>query len=409
MVKAASAQDAETTARRDGSDGGGTAADCFGRDVFEGSDPEAAVPPEPLREPRAPLRRFVTEHRVAVGLFLGALVITLFIVAVLPQITGIGTTLDRLGHGNVLWLAVGAGLEAASIAGYIVLFRAVFSCEGTRIGWKASYEITMAGVVATKLFAAAGAGGIALTAWALRAAGLPGRTVARRMAGFEIILYSVFMLALVIVGLGLGTGVMGTQASWSVSYLPAAFGAVVIVLALAAGLLPARFEQVVARGSAQRGRLGRLVARLAPVPAAVRDGVAIARELIREGNPGLLGALAYWAFDIATLWAAFRAFGAAPPLPAVIMGYYVGQLANAIPLPGGIGGVEGGMIGCFIALGVNAGGALIAVFAYRAISFWLPTIPGTVAYLQLRRLIGRWRASDAPAEAGAEAPVPQGA
>ncbi len=376
---------------------GKVASDCFGRDVFEGSDPEARTAPARLTVPRRPIRRFVSEHRVAVGLFAAALVITLFIVAVLPQITGIGSTLKRIGRGNHAWLAVGVGLECLSIGGYIALFRAVFSCEGTLIGWKASYEITLAGVVATKLLAAGGAGGIALTAWALRASGLSGRTVTRRMAGFEIILYAVFMLTLVIVGLGLGTGVIGSQAPWAVGYLPAAFGAVVIAIATSALLVPDRFEHAVARGAARRGRLGRLIARLASVPPAVRDGMATAIGLVRDHDPALLGAIAYWGFDIATLWASFRAFGAAPSVPVVIMGYFVGQLANAIPLPGGIGGVEGGMIGCFIALNVNAGAALVAVFAYRAISFWLPTLPGALAYLQLRMRIARWRATERPA------------
>jgi uncharacterized protein (TIRG00374 family) len=142
-----------------------------------------------------------------------------------------------------------------------------------------------------------------------------------------------------------------------------------------------------------RPRMRKLLGRLATVPAAMRDGMATSSGLLREANPGLLGAVAYWTFDIAALWASFRAFGAAPSIFAVIMGYYVGQLANAIPMPGGIGGVEGGMIGCFIALGVNGGAALIAVFAYRAISFWLPTIPGAIAYLQLRRRIAAWRDS----------------
>lgn len=61
------------------------------------------------------------------------------------------------------WLGLGVVLEALSLGGYVALFRTVFSCHGARIGWKASYQITMAGVVATKLFAAAGAGGVALT------------------------------------------------------------------------------------------------------------------------------------------------------------------------------------------------------------------------------------------------------
>jgi uncharacterized protein (TIRG00374 family) len=169
----------------------------------------------------------------------------------------------------------------------------------------------------------------------------------------------------------------------------------VIGLALAARRIPQRLEQSANRVTSGPRWLGKVLARLATVPAAIRDGMVEATELVKVMNPGLLGAVVYWGFDIATLWAAFRAFGTAPPVAVVIMAYYVGQLANAIPLPGGIGGVEGGMIGCFAALDVNAGAALVAVFAYRAISFWLPTLPGAVAYLQLRRRVAAWRAREA--------------
>ncbi len=374
------------------SDGDQPCVDCFGRDVFEGSDPESPTPP--VTPPsRHALGKFIRGHRIAIGLLVAAGVVTLFIVFVLPKISGLGSTLQRLGTGNHAWLAVGVGLEVISIGGYVALFRTVFSTEGTKIGWRASYEITLAGIVATKLLAAAGAGGIALTAWALRAAGLSGRTIARRMAGFEILLYTVFMVTLIVVGLALGTGVVGTQAGWSVSFLPAAFGALVIGLVLLARLVPAAFERLADRASGRR-RLGKLLSRLATVPATIRDGIDTAAELIRQMKPGVLGAVVYWAFDIAALYVSFLAFGATEPVFVVIMGYYVGQLANAIPIPGGIGGVEGGMIGCFIALGVNAGAAVVAVFAYRAISFWLPTLPGALAYLQLRRRIGTWRAAE---------------
>ena len=67
------------------------------------------------------------------------------------------------------------------------------------------------------------------------------------------------------------------------------------------------------------------------------------------------------------------------------------MLGNLLPLPGGLGGVEGGMIGAFVAFGVDFNLAVLAVLSYRAISFWLPTIPGAVAYFQLRRTVARWR------------------
>ena len=95
------------------------------------------------------------------------------------------------------------------------------------------------------------------------------------------------------------------------------------------------------------------------------------------------------------LWACFHAFGASPPKAVIVMSYFVGMLANTLPLPGGIGGVDGGMIGAFTAFGVNAELSVVAVLAYRAFAFWLPTLPGAVAYLQLRRTVHRWSAETA--------------
>ncbi len=96
------------------------------------------------------------------------------------------------------------------------------------------------------------------------------------------------------------------------------------------------------------------------------------------------------------LWACFHAFGAAPPQAVIVMAYFVGMVGNTLPLPGGIGGVDGGMIGAFIAFGVPAGIATVAVLAYRGIAFWLPTIPGAIAYLQLRRTVHRWESRTSP-------------
>jgi uncharacterized protein (TIRG00374 family) len=73
------------------------------------------------------------------------------------------------------------------------------------------------------------------------------------------------------------------------------------------------------------------------------------------------------------------------------MGYFVGMLGNLLPLPGGVGGVDGGMIGAFIGFGVDDGLAVVAVLTYRAFAFWLPTIPGAIAFFQLRRTVARWR------------------
>ena len=335
------------------------------------------------------LRQLIRDHRRSLLALLFVGVVIIFIFAVLPQLAGFGKSLHRLRYGNKLWLAAGVGLECVSLFGYMALLRLMFSCGGVRVAWGASYQITLAGAVATKLLAAGGAGGIALTVWALRAAGLSAKSVARRMTSFEMLLYGVFMLALVIFGGGLAVGLFPGNSPQALTVIPAVFGAVVILLAVVMGFGADRAQRWLSR-LAERRR-GSLLRKLATVPGTLHGGVEATLEVVRQPKPWLLGAIVYWAFDIATLWAGFRAFGASPPLAVVVLAYYVGQLANALPIPGGIGGVEGGMIGSFIAFGVNGSTAVLAVLAYRIISFWLPVLPGSIAYLQLRSAVSRWR------------------
>ena len=331
-------------------------------------------------------------HRRALLAALSAAAIVGFIVFVLPQVVGLGPTLRRLRGGNSWWLALGVFVEALCIGGEVVLLRGVFSQPGSRIGWRASCQITLAGGVATKLFAAAGAGGVALTAWALRASGLAQQQVATGLVCYEILDYSVYMAALVIVGLGLWLGLFSGPAPIGVTLIPAAFGAAVIALVLSMGAADARLECFLSRRAKRSHGWGeRWWRRAAAVPRAVRSALAAALVIVRRRDPALLGVLAAWGFDIAALWASFRAFGHSPPGAVLVMGYYVGTLANALPLPGGIGGVEGGMIGAFLAFGLNASLTVLAVLAYRTISYWLPTVPGAIAYLRLRRTVAGWR------------------
>ncbi|MGH2945962.1 MAG: flippase-like domain-containing protein, partial [Solirubrobacteraceae bacterium] len=146
-----------------------------------------------------------------------------------------------------------------------------------------------------------------------------------------------------------------------------------------------RVERRLAALAARAGRLRRPLAWLAGILADGGEGVRLALTLMRRRPAILLGALAWWAFDIGALAAAFHAFGS-PPGPAVlVMGYFLGMLGNLLPLPGGVGGVEGGMIGAFVAFGEPAGAALVAVLAYRLVAFWLPTVIGAPAYVALRR------------------------
>jgi len=72
----------------------------------------------------------------------------------------------------------------------------------------------------------------------------------------------------------------------------------------------------------------------------------------------------------------------------------VGTAANAFPVPGGVGSVDAGMIAALIAFGVDGGLAIVGVLSYRALAFWLPTIPGTLAFLSLTRTVKEWSLED---------------
>lgn len=336
----------------------------------------------------------ITRQR-AFGFAVFVLSVVAFLYFVLPQISGVGTTVHRISRGDKWWIAIAVVLEVCSFAGYVVLFRAVFMRERGRIGWRESYLITMAGLAATRLFAAAGAGGVALTAWALRRSGMPSRVVASRMVAFMALLYVIYAGVVLLDGFGLGAGIFPGGGSVAITILPAVVAAVLLVAGGAVALLQGDIERRLGSWSSGSGRSARWIARLVSAPALVAQGIRSAIELLRTRKPGLLGAPAWWGFDVAVLWACFHAFGAAPPFTVILMAYFVGMLGNLLPLPGGLGGVEGGMIGAFAVFGVEFNLAVLAVLTYRGIAFWLPTVPGALAYLQLRRTVARWRQEEA--------------
>jgi uncharacterized protein (TIRG00374 family) len=340
-------------------------------------------------EPTGPISR----RRVVLGTIF-TLVTLVGLYLLIPKLAGFKRTWGQLKHGDPLWLAVAMVLELLSLGGYSLLFGTVFGRGHERINWRVSLEIPLAGIAAIRLLAAAGAGGIALTVWALRRARMDAGVIACRMIASYVIQYAVYLGALVVCGFGLRWGLFSGEAPWALTVLPAALSAIGIVLVAAMGLVPADFERRLRQLARRSGRIGRWAARLATAPAAIGSGVRTAEGLIKERRVGLIGALLYWGFDIAVLDLSFRAFGHAVPVAVVVMGYFLGTLGSLLPLAGGVGGVEGGMFGAFVAFGVPAGSALIGTLAYRAISFWIPTLPGVFGYVALRKTVRRWQEED---------------
>jgi len=364
--------------------------EAFRKDPHAASGPSGLTDTEEHDLEEEMPRVVITRRRlVASGLFIVLSVAFLYIV--LPRLAGLDETWRRLNDGDPWWLGAALAFTVLTFLGYVLLFRGVFAGEGPRIGLAASYQITMAGLAATRLFAAGGAGGLILTAWALRRSGMRRRRVADLTLAFLVLTYAVFMVALVVVGLGLYWGVLSGPGPFAITVVPAIFGATVIVLTLALSAVPPDLQRRLERRAQRGGRFDRTAQRLANLPASFSAGTREAARHVRGRNPAVLGSLIYWASQIAILWAAFRAFGGAPPLAVIVMAFFVGMVGNLLPLPAGIGGVDGATIGAFAAFGVDVDLAIVAVLTYRGFAFYLPTIPGAIAYVQLRRTVARWR------------------
>ena len=314
-----------------------------------------------------------------------------FLYFVLPQLGGVKHTWDRLNEGNSWWIAVAVLLQVAAMASYIAIFHGVHVPPGSKITFRESYLITMAGLAATRLFAAGGAGGVAVTAWALRHSGMRRREVAERMIAFLVLLYGAYMIALIVCGVGLYTHLFAGPAPFAITIGPAIVASAAILATLAVAFVPPDLERRLS-GSAGADRApAHWLRSIATGSASMSGGVRYAGRKLRHPDWAMVGTVAWWALNICVLYAAFRAFGHAPPTAVLVEAFFVGMLANLLPLPGGIGGVDGGMIGAFVAFGVSGSLALIAVLVYRLMSFWLPSIPGAIAYFQLRRTVTRWR------------------
>ena len=310
----------------------------------------------------------------------------------LPQLAGLEDTWRRVEDGSPYWMVVALLFGCGMFFGYVAMFRGIFLRAGSnRIDWRASYQITMAGLAASRIFAAGGAGGLVLTAWALRRSGMRARLVADKTLTFLILTYIPYMAALMICGLGLRLGIFNGPAPFGLTVVPAIIAFILTAIGVSTVLIPTDLQRRLEGFREGHGKLGQWAQRLANLPASASAGMRDALTHLRHPDPALAGAVLFWACQVGVLWASFHAFGDAPPLAVLTQAFFVGMFGNLLPMPGGVGGVEGGMIAALAAFGVDAGQAVVAVLLFRAVTFWLPLIPGVIAYFQLRKTVERWR------------------
>jgi uncharacterized protein (TIRG00374 family) len=344
------------------------------RIVAVSSGVSAVADPEPLPSDASP-------HRLRRGLVrLGGLVaIAVVVVTIGP---GLGDLRSRFAHARPAWIAIACAFEVLSVLAYVPAFRAAFC---TRMSWATSYKIAVAEEGAGSLFPLGGAGSLALGVWALRRGGMPAEEIARKTVAFFLLTSAVPVAVLLVLGAGLAAGVLPGGVGPLLTVLPAVVAAAAIAATLALRRLAGGAEARIRR----QGDGSRWV-RLAPALSATSDGIDEALHQLRQANPLLLvGLVGFLVFDMLTFWASFRAVGASPELALIGMAYLIGQLGNWLPVPGGIGGVELGLVGALVLYGTPALTATAAVLLYRLIELWIPAVLGIAAFVQLRLLLRR--------------------
>jgi uncharacterized membrane protein YbhN (UPF0104 family) len=293
----------------------------------------------------------------------GALVIGLLLAV--PGLKGVATTLSQM---KAQWIGVAILLEVLSCASYIVVFLQVFERAPRRLGARIALTEEAFGSAVSL----GGLGSLAVGGWLMVERGAPAGRIAERSAVLFLYTSAINAITLILAGLGLFLGLPGPS-NPLLSILPAVLCAVGLVLFM---LLPRYVDRIV-----RRIEPGRRQTFLIETAASVRD----TERLIFHPDWRILGAIGYLWFDIAVLFACFAAAGHVPPLAPVVLAYQIGYLSNFIPVPGGIGVLDGSMIGMLVLYGVGGTVASAATLAYHAISLWVPAIWGTIAFIVLQK------------------------
>ncbi len=328
------------------------------------------MPAEDLTLPSLDLRALA--RRAAVPAAIAAALVAAVLVLGGPLET-FADAIRRAVEADPAWVFGAAIFELLSFAGYIATLWLVGSRASRRLGLRETTQITLGGAAATRLLPTAGVGGAAMTLWALRRSGLGTRGATGTLLTFLVLVYAVFLASIAVAG---GVLAVTGDGPLVLTALPAGLAALGMVLAVAAALwMPSEGT-----------------GRLRTVGAVLGGSVRAAIGHLRSADPRLLGAVAWWGFDMAVLYGMLNAFGAPPAFQVVVLAYFLGQVANTVPVPGA---ASGGLVGVLLAFGVDADLAIVAVLAYRAVAIWIPAPIGVVALGHLRRTMARWEREDA--------------
>jgi uncharacterized membrane protein YbhN (UPF0104 family) len=320
--------------------------------------------PARRRPPRRPERSAIDRRRLLRRLLTVA-VLAICVITVLLAVPDLRPVAGEIADMNPGLVAAALGLELASCLSFVVIFRLFFKPIPRTVAREMAWSQLGSGA----LLPGGGVGSLAVGGWLLHLAGMSAQQIVRRSSGLFFLTSAINVITLAAAGLLLLLGITDGPHDILRAGLPvlAALGAIVLALGLPS--------------------LTRRVSGKHPNAAWLNDigvGIPDARHALTHPSWRLLGALGYLLFDIAVLWTTFAAVGPLPPLAPLIVAYLAGYLANAIPIPGGIGVLDSGLVGALTLYGLPVTHAAAAVLVYHAIAFWIPTLGGTLAYARLR-------------------------
>jgi uncharacterized membrane protein YbhN (UPF0104 family) len=321
---------------------------------------------------------------------LALVVLVALVAAAVSSLPGFGAVRHRFADADFAFVGLIGLLKLGSCLSNVVAFRDVF-CP--RMSWRFSAQLALAEQATNVLVPTGGAGGLALGAWALRQGGMSTAHIGRRSIAFFVLTSIPNFAFAAVLGPLLLTG-------WFSGHVPVLLTLVLSAAAWGTAAAVALLPLVLARIDADKAG-GGVGGRLRFAAVTLENGIRDTGRLLASGQwQAILGAIGYLAFDIAALIAGFAAFGGGLPLAPLIFAYVIGQLGGLIPLPAGVGGTDGGLIGAMVLYGAPLSQAAAAVLAYRLFQLGVPALLGAIAFIRLRHTL-----SKSPAPAAACAPL----
>ncbi len=316
----------------------------------------------------------VRVRHVRVLVALGVLALVIVLGLDVPHATRDFTrALDHLSADRLPWLCAAIAVEACSVSCFALVQRQLLAASPhrLRLGSLLRLSIAALGLQALLPVGTVPSGGWLVAQYRRMRISTPFAlyVVAATFFAALVSLFGILLLGALLSGIGT------TLSLWLGLVGLVTFSAVAVGLAHRLGDQPHLAQRF------PGARIPAIAAALRTLAAAAHCRIGVVRGARVFGLSA-----GTWLFDCACMACAFQLVGLPIPWRGLLLAYALAQVAGgAVPLPGGLGAVEGGAVGGLVLMGMNAGDALAAILAYRVISYWGEGLVGVAVAIGLSR------------------------